>query len=1139
MNEKRSKLQHMWKYMFLCVFVFSIALSANAQNRTVKGVITNVDNEALVGVTVMVPNTTIGTATDADGKFNFKIPEGTEKLHITFIGFKARTIFVKWNKTMFITLEEEVSFINEVQVSALGMNKAVKKTGYAATEVKGEELAKLDVVNPVVALQGQVAGLSVNASDGGLFGSARIQLRGASVLGSGDNQPIFVVDGFIQNVGSSGYNVWGGGYAGDWGSVLKNMDMSIVESVTVLKGAAATALYGSRGINGAIVVKTKGADSALRGLGVTIKQTLGITDPYRSMDFQYVYGPGESSPGYVRNSSGNKFNTQDYLYDNDGNVNVRDNYSGSCWGSPYDANKLALYHDGELRPYTPIKDHHLRAFQKGYTSETHISVNGGNEKTRFFISETFTEKRGIYFGNELNKNSFKLSGNHKLNEFLSVGGDITVTRSKPRNPNNSIGYQYHWGSFDTMYDAKEWGKREICIAEHGGVSGASGNDKYASIPGNGAWFDYFTHTRDRDEDLMLYKGFIEVKPTKWLSIKGEYLKKRYDISFQEKKLSSGYANGGKKGFYKVEKSTDAAETFRLTANFEHKLNSDWFISGLMAGERWESNYERISAETFEGLIIPNKFYLNNSKSTIKGGDQFDKRKRINSIYGLLTVDYKDQAFLEFTGRNDWSSTLTYRAGKSNNSYFYPSVSLSWLANKTFRLPDWIDMSKLRVSRAKVGNDTGVYWLNPAYSTSSSQYHGSNTYFTGTVNEMIDPNIKPQMKKSWEYGLDVRLFKNRIGLDLAWYDDITYNQIGSVGLDDITGFGRIRTNIGTLGNKGFEAALNVVPIRKKDFEVETQLKYWTNSNVVKELHEAYNGIYGLGGNAGSGHFHSAVIGREGGAYGEVISTCTEKIYKNEDDPNDPLNGKKLIGYYAPWHLSWAARSGETEKVGNVNPDFEGSIYTSIRYKNFKLSFLIDATIGGTIASHEARYGMVSGQSKESLAGRAPEYGGIKFTSTRKEDMGVEYGDGVIFDDSYVFKGGSKGSDAAGNPVDISGMTMQEAIDAGAIDPNHAGLHYSTYVGWGNGVVSDLWLKEKKIIALRNISFQYTVGSNFANKIGAKSIDLILNIRNPFYIYNNLPNHVNPESIRGNDFSSYYTQSNVPYTRQFTFSITASF
>jgi len=1102
----------------------------------VKGKVVDETNSPLVGVNVFTKeDPSKGVITDLDGNYHITIQSGNT-LVFRFIGFNTKEIVITDQKSLNVTMASEALGLDEVVVTALGIKKSSKKVGFAVTDIKGDEIAKQQAVNPVLSLQGKAAGLSITGGDGTMFGSSKIQLRGVSVLNSNSNQPIFIVDGMIMDVGTQGPNTWGGGNSNDFGSILKNLDLQNVENVSVLKGAAATALYGSRGINGAIIIKTKGAESASKGFGVTVKQTFGFDHVYDQLDAQYEYGPGYYA-GAANYGSGNKWETQEFRKNNDDNPTIKGFNATWLWGQKFDPSVQYEFWDGKTRPYAPVKNHIKKAFETGTNRTTYVAINGGNDKTRFFVSDTYTKRDGIYPNNKFEKNSLKFSGIHDLAENLTAKANVTITKSQPENANNSLGRAYIYGVFSNMYDANEWGKKSKVVAPHGGLPNKDYGDEYAYMPGKGMWFQYFMNSSVREENLVQAQTSLMYNPFKWLTLMGEYHRMNYNVKTENKTADSSFEQKGDRGFYQLAFDHKFEETFKLNATYNHDITPDLNLNGMVGLESWETESDRSNTETVGGLVVPGQYFLNNSRKVVRGSASEFGTKKINSVYGTISAEYRNTYFLELTGRNDWSSALTYADGSGNNSYFYPSVSFSWLTNNTIAMPGWIDMAKIRCSWAKVGNDTGAYFLNKGYKTVARKYSGDVVLnYKDAV--LMDPDIKPEMKTSYEIGLDIRTFKNRHGVDLAWYRDDIENQIGNITLDSYTGYSNLNTNIGTLRNEGFELSVFVTPIRTTNFNWKSTFNWWKNKTEVTDLHDQFGGSKQIGGDTYS-HFFTESVAVEDGVYGELRSPQKHKTYFNEDDLNDPKNGMKLYGYDHEMRAVMPVKVGESEKIGNIQPDFEWSWNNEISYKNFNLTFLIDARYGGTVLSHENRYGTFKGQTQSSLKYRDSAHGGITFKSQYADDKGYEYHDGVIVQ-NCVFEEGTKFKNEAGKEIDLSGKTMQECVDQGLIDPTHASMYHVYMNDWGAGVVHDGWVTDVKYIALRNINLSYNLNKKIASKIGAQELTLGANVRNALYLYNNMPNDVNPESIRGNTSNaSYFIQSAAPYTRYYTFSITAKF
>ena len=1128
----------MKKIISLLSVCFLIITSLHAQTSyLLQGKVLDESNLPLPGVNVFEKtNPTKGVITDFDGNFSIEIEKGTT-LMFKFIGFNTQEVAITGQPTINIKMLSETLDIDEVVVTALGIKRTAKKVGFAVTEIKGDEISKQQVVNPVLSLQGKAAGLSITGGDGTMFGSSKIQLRGVSVLNSNSNQPIFVVDGIIMDVGTQGSDTWGGGNSNDFGSILKNLDLENVDNVSVLKGAAATALYGSRGINGAIIISTKNAESVSKGLGITVKQTFGFDQVYDQLDFQYEYGPGYFA-GAANYGSGNKWETQEFRKNNDGKPTIGGNASW-LWGPKFDPDVQYEYWDGKYRPYVGVKDHVKKAFDTGTNNTTYVAVNGGTDKTRFFVSDTYTKRKGIFPRNKFQKNSLKLSGIHQITDNFNVKANVTITNSKPENPNNGLARGFVYGAYSNMYDPDEWGKKSKVVAPHGGLPSADYGDEYAYMPGKSIWFDYYMNSNVKEEDLFQSQTTLSYSPVKWLTLIGEYYRMNYNTKTEEKRADRSFEQKGTAGFYSLAFSHKQEEIWKLNATYNHEITTDLAVNGMIGMESWETEHNASRTQTNGGLVVPGQYFIGNSRNRVSGSANIDGTKKINSLYGTASFEYKNAYFLELTGRNDWSSALTYVDGSGNNSYFYPSVSFSWLSDNTFNLPDYIDMAKLRMSWAQVGNDTGAYFTHKGYGTASRNYSG-DIVFNWRNGVLMDPDIKPEMKTSYEVGIDVRTFKNRYGLDAAWYRDDIENQIGEIGLDSSTGYSSLNTNIGTLRNEGFELSLFVTPILTNQWRWKSTINWWKNKTEVTELHEEFGGAKRIGGDTYS-HFFTEAVAVEGGVYGELRSPQKHKTYFNEDNPNDPKNGMKLYTFAQDDRCIQPVQVGESEKIGNIQPDFEWSWSNEVSYKNLNLSFLIDGRYGGTVLSHENRYSTYQGQTASSLYGRSAKHGGVTFQSSYADDKDHTYHDGIV-EKNCVFDKNSKFINGAGQEIDISGKTMEECVNDPAIgmDPVHASIYHVYQNDWGVGAIHDGWVTDVKYIALRNINLSYNLGQKYASKIGAQDLTLGVNVRNVLYLYNNMPNNVNPESVRGNtSAASYFIQSAMPYTRYWTFSITAKF
>ena len=519
--------------------------SAVAVQKTVTGTVTEDSGMSLPGVSVVVKGTTVGTVTDINGKYEIAIDEsGT--LVFSFVGMTTQEITVGSQSVIDVVMAADALQVDEVVVTALGIKRETKKLGFAMTEVKGEEMASTNTINPVLALQGKSAGVSIGGSDGGMFGNSKIQIRGVSVLNSANNQPIFVVDGVILENSISNESADWVGDPKDFGNQLKNLNPDDYESVSVLKGAAATALYGSRGINGAIIIKTKDG-SGTKGLGVSVRQSIGIDHVYNQPDIQYEFGPGALA-GYTsygeKDESGNYYRfSNDQFYTNQDGVPTQINHpwEWAGYGPKYDGRQIVGY-DGEMTTYSPAKDNLLDVYDLGVNSNTSVALKGGNDKGNFYLSNSYNHRTGTLPKNSFKRNSLLFSGSYKLSEWLRAEASISFTTSNARNPRGNVSQYFFDGSFANWYDVKKYKNRKYWQAEHGGVPSDKYGDKYANVPGRSLWFSYNMDNRESKEQVTRPIVRLTADITNWLSVTAEGNMNYYTRKLENKELGEGFLN---------------------------------------------------------------------------------------------------------------------------------------------------------------------------------------------------------------------------------------------------------------------------------------------------------------------------------------------------------------------------------------------------------------------------------------------------------------------------------------------------------------------------------------------------------------------------------------------------------------------
>lgn len=777
------------------------AVAAVQQSGACKGVVKDATGEPIIGASVVVKGTTNGAITDLDGNFTLPKVKKGDILQFSYLG--CQTVEVAWDgKPLDITLKEDSQVLGEVVVTALGLPKQAKSVGYATSRVSTDEIERANVINPVNALQGKVAGVQIDMGGAsGVTSSSAITIRGAKSVDK-NNSPIFVVDGMIIQEALTG-NLAGT----DWGSQLKNLNPADYESVTVLKGAAATALYGSRGANGAIVIVSKGGKFGKKGLGVEVNQTVEITDVYKSpVDLQNVYGAGTTYNGYQG----------DFLAD--GSLQK----TSASWGPKMDGRMLDQYlPNGEATPYVPHENNWKDFYQTGVNSTTNVAISGGGEKSSFRVSYGFTSNNGVFENNDFRRHNIAFKGNTDLNNIFSVEVGVKYAFSTAKNGASQGGWD--WGNNVGMITAYNL-PRNYDVAAHY-AQYRDPDTKAVRTATFGTLSSYFhkmdTRLDQRSENSLLADLTLRAHLTKFLdaSVKANY--NYYGISTMTKVYGTG-ENYGPSGSGQYARGGSNSGNYNFLAMLQLKeqefkiAEEDFTLAAIVAGELYGNTESHSwSKSTNGGLLVPGVFAFSNSKNKIE--PVFNYTPRNQQTFGLsaiINMGWRDQVFLELTARNDWLSTLTYPSympGANNYTVFYPSANASWVFTDTFReqLPKWFSFGKFRASLARVGMGTsayatsrgyGIYNQNTVYLPDRS---GSVVYSTPNLGTLYNDDLKPEIQQSLELGFDLRFFNERLNVDFAYYKTNTKNQIMSVGSVAESGATTKLINAGNIQNQGIE------------------------------------------------------------------------------------------------------------------------------------------------------------------------------------------------------------------------------------------------------------------------------------------------------------------------------------------------
>jgi iron complex outermembrane recepter protein len=1101
---------------FALMFMFSTTLIA--QERTVTGVVTSAeDGTPLPGVNVIVEGTQLGTITNIDGQFSIQVPAGTETLRFSFVGMVTEDIAIPPGNVINIAMITDLATFEEVVVTALGISRERKTLGYSATSITGDEVAVSSTISPVNALQGRISGVDIQPTDGGTFGGSRITIRGNSVLGE-NNQPIFVVDGVIYDNQVSGGSQWGGV---DWGNQLKSLNPDEFESVTVLKGSAATALYGSRAINGVVVINTK-QGQARKGIGVTFSQRMHTRTAYDGPAFQNKYGPGHLAS--VTTGIKDPWNQQgEYLYDSEGRPYFY--RSIVAFGPEMDGKTMVLDHDRQtLVPNNPTPNNFLDLFETGVFSNTNLQLDGGNETTTFLVSASRTSESGIAPRNDFGRSSVYSRVTHDLTDFLSADVGISYSNTSAANPpSNQLQNGFFTGPFPRWYDTEKW--KNQYRADHGGVHSNTYGDPLGNVPGLGMFHSLYENNTVRLEESLRLTTKLNLRLTDWFNVDVEgYLNNYYEKN-EGKELGSGFANAG--GRYELSHNRREQIDGKVVLNFLGDLTPDLAGSLSLGAEHWSTGYSFSGANTEGGLIVPGQYFLANSVNPANQRAGIEGTKVLNSLYGYGNLDYRDQLFLQVTGRHDWSSTLTYSDGTGNNNYFYPSVSLSWLTTETFSLPSFVSYAQLRASYAEVGNDYSIYNINSGFSHRDNLLSPSGfnlvmlNYSSNTVPNL---DLKPERKKSVELGFDTRFFNNRIGIDFTYYKENTINQILNLPVPGETGVTSQLINAGNIQNQGVELSLHTRPVSGRDFRWDLDFTYTRNRNMIVALHENID-QFNLYESATYGNTRVGTVAFVGEEWGLLMSDSAPALFLNENDANDPRNGMPLLAWGAARRGASMIRSYEIQEVGNMNPDFLGSMTSTATYKGAFFRVLLDAKIGGDVVNYVGRYGAAYGLLESTLKWRDAENGGMSWTS-RYDNTGDgtynTYEDGMIPDG--VFQAGT-----IVEGTDVSGMTYQEAYDAGIVEPTHASYWHYFNNSWGGGVINDNVVHENSYIGIRELTIGYTFPNHIASKMYLSSLRVSLFARDLGFLWKTMPDNLHPFSVRGTHSGSAHAWGAIPYVR----------
>lgn len=886
-----------------------------AQNRTVSGRVTDrATNEGLPGVTVLAKGTQVGGATNADGSFSLSVPALATTLRISSVGYTAIEQPIT-DGPITVALVADTKQLNEVVVTALGIERDVRSLGYATQEVKSAEISQKGTPNVLESLQGKVAGLTVTGSSGLAGASTNILLRGVTSF-TQSNQPLFVVDGIPI---SNNLDATSGGSLGTLGGAQTanralDIDPENVESINILKGPTAAALYGSRAASGAIIITTKGnRGSRNKKLEVNVTSGFNLQQVYGLPKFQNDYGQGTSGANITAGGNG-------------------DIYTGSSnsWGPRFGATPTTqnglLLSDGSMLPYQAYPDNVKSFYRLGRLITNGVNITSGDANKNVSLNVNNANQRGITDNSSLNRTNVQLSANSQLENKLRVGGSVNFIQTSSAGPLIGNGNSA-FGQIVNIPRSFDFANQPFQTA--------TGQNIFFPSSDNPRWNALNNPTTsDLTRFINVANVSYDIRP--WLSVQyrlgfDTYTDRRKQIlAIGSARQTSGQVLD--QSFYRSELNGDLLINLKKDNIFTEGFNANLLLGQNINARKFQS----ISSQA-DALTLPGFYNAANGTVFSNGTGESANTRRLLGYYSQLSLSYNNYLFLELTGRVDKTSTLA----QGNNTFFYPAATLGFVFSDAFKISnDIFSYGKIRGNASQVGRDAPVFSIETPYSVLNlgNNVAGLTFPFNGTSGFGIQGTLgggallKPEFTKSYEAGLNLGFFNNRVIFDLTAYKTISDNQILPVTVPSSTGYQARYANVGRLDNKGLEALINITPVRTENFRWDISTNYSLNRNLVVAITDGVDQVR-VNGSSFIGTSPSIVVGR---AYGVIVGNAK---------PRDPSTGKYLID---PTSGLWLPED-PGKVIANPNAKWQGGITNTINYRGITLSALVDAVVGGELVS----------------------------------------------------------------------------------------------------------------------------------------------------------------------------------------------
>ena len=1074
-------------HLFLLALAIGVIQGA-AQVTTVRGIVTTEeDGEPVIGASVIVKGTSLGTVTDVNGRFELSgLPPSATRLLISYISLMAKEVAIA--PQVSVTLKSDTHLLDEVVVTALGISREKKALGYTAQEVKQNALVQGKDNNLLNSLSGKIAGVRITNTQGDV-GSSRIVIRGETSI-AGENQPLFIVDGIP--VDNSQLNARSSGR--DFKNAIADLNPEDIKTLTVLKGPNAAALYGARAAHGAIVITTKGGDKRQKGIGITLHSSTQVSFVATLPEFQNLFGQG----------AGGRFS-----YVDGKGAGVNDGVDES-WGPRLDIGLLIPQFDSPLdadgnRVATPWVSHPNNVrdyFRMGISTNSGISVARGDDKYQFRVGYNYEKQVSIVPDAGTNKTNISLNTDYHLAKWIVVGATANyIVYTAPSLPGSATPSGSNVRSNSPMLQFL-WFGRQVDTNSLKADYTRNWNSSYYDNP----FWSASYNTQSQERHRLIGDLHAEFRLTDGLNVRFRTSTDWYNDRRKSKVKWGSAGAGSPYGSYAEDAYTVKENNTEVLATYIKQLNKNWGIDALLGfnvrNKQYENNYQAAPR-----LAVADLYTLTNSRDPLISSNDF-YRLRQYGLYGSIQLDYRRWAFLNITGRNDWSSTLPV----DNNSYFYPSVTASVLLSEAF---GWrskaVNYLKIRGGWSQVGADANPYQLATVF-TSETAFNGNPLQSSSTIG--MNPNLKPEKTSSIEAGFEAAFWDNRLYLDFTYYKTDSRNQILKLATTAASGYTSQVRNAGHIRNRGYEIQLGAVPIQtSKGFRWNLDLNYGANSSKVVKLDDeglitSYQ-LYSSG---------IQILATVGEAYGTLFGTS----YVRDANGNVVVDANGLPKI-----------STTNKTLGKFTPDWTGGISNTFSYRSLSLSCLIDASVGGSIFSNTKKTGKYTGVLANTLSGRDAEHGGLwYYTDAMGNNVRLPESPSysVSSDGLYYAQVNGQSTRVYQDGIMVEGVTESGSKNEEVVS---AEKYYHRIYSIAEANVYDA-----SYVKLREVALSYRLPRLWTQKLHLQEASVTLTGRNLWTIYKSVPN-IDPESALTTGNAQGVEAYSLPTTRSFGVNLSVKF